>query len=381
MNYKIIHINSYDILRWWEVVFNSYFSILWWKKISLDAFIFKNKIYRFFAKYFFDPILFFKLRFLYKKYNPDLILCHDFSLSPLTFLLSIFWYKVVQVVHSAFNACCPSWWAYYMKDYSECDVIPNFNKCRRNCWFSRIKRKYVYSIYHLWNYLQVKLRKKNINTFISPSESLSKILLKNWFKNVFVVNNPLTIDIKKFESQNLNKKNIILFVWAMIEKKGVLLLIDSLIKLKDILKDWEFVFIWEGPLLNSLKQKTKLLPQFTFTWFLNHNKVQEYFRIAKISILSTVSLENYPNVLIEWLLNNCIVIWSNRWWTIEILWEDLVFQVYDINNNTLSQKILEVTSNLDKYYNISQYQKEYIIKSNSNEIFCEKINMLLKTVL
>jgi len=375
---KILYINDFEDGGGAETIFNLTYNLFKEnaKKIILDNLIPKNKIIRFISKFFFDPILYFKIKKMIKDYNPDIIHLHNYNLAPLTVLLAVKGYNTVQTIHAS-GQICPSAWGVYKKTYEKCNLKPNLNKCIKNCFYN--KPKFLSIPYYIWHKSIVFLRKKIIKYFIFPSEALKKSFEKNSFKNLYVLRNPSPYS-NNTRIRNYNKKNnIILYVGKLIEMKGAHLLVDVLKNL-DNLKNWKFIFIGDGDLKKYLEEKVKNDKRFVFLGWVNHRNLKNYYNQAKILVVPSIYFENYPTVILEGLFFNNIIIGSDRGGIPEMINDKLIFKIYDRRNNNLKEKILEIINNYEKYKKISKRDKENILKYTLDK-YKDKLKKIYKKVL
>ena len=126
-------------------------------------------------------------------------------------------------------------------------------------------------------------------------------------KRILVVPNP----IEKYSFHNTIKSEIILFVGRLSKEKRVKDLIVAFYKIQKSYDDYELWIVGDGPENNNLKELTKELNLFHKVKFLGRKKdVKNYYRKANIFVLPSVS-EGFPNVILEAMSNDCIVISSN----------------------------------------------------------------------
>jgi len=373
---KILFINDYKNWGWAEVIWNLTYKLFDNSNILyLEDLIWKNKLFKLFNMLFFNIFLYFKLKKVIKEFKPDIIHLHNYNLSPITVLLAIKNYKSVQTVHASWQIC-PSSWGVYRKNYKKCNLKPWFKKCMTNCFFDKPKIPWI--IYYFWHRFVVKLRKKYTKWFIFPSQALKKWFEINWFKNLVVISNPIVFDIKK--ESNVKKENIILYVWKIIKLKWVDILVESL--LKTDIDNYKFIFVWDWPLLNKLKEKTKNDNRFNFLWKVSHDEVINYHLKSKIVVVPSIWFDNYPTSIIEWLLTDNIIIWFDRWWIKELLWENLTINIDSWNYiDKLNKKINEIVENYNKYKEISLERKEMILKNNFVEKYKEKLEKFYSLIL
>jgi len=360
---KILHINDYEISGGAEVIFNNIYNELWGEKIILDTYIKKNKFLRLCNLFFLNFSLIFSLRRMIKKNNFDVILLHNYNLSPFSIFLWIYFHKnIVQIIHSCGQSGCVSSWGVYRKNYKKCNIIPDYKKCSSLCWYD--KNKFSFFIYYFWLKGVVFFRKKYIHKFIVPSIALAKVLKQNNFKNVLVLNNYINLQRYNFSSK---KENILLYVWGFLEYKWVRQVLKSFSQLKE--KKWNFYLIWEWPILSDLQKKYYKNKNIKFLWFKNNKEVLEYYKKSKIVIIPSICFDNYPTVALEAIYNNCKVIGSNRWGIWEIIWKKNTFDILD--NRNIQKKILEAFNNPD-------IQKNTFDTLMKKEIYIKKLLQYLK---
>lgn len=365
---KILHINSTWIYSWAENVYRFIYNNLWWEKISIDDYIFKNKYLKFFNKFLFSFTLFYKVKNTIKNYNPDVILIHWIDYSPFPVLLWVYWHKnVVQIVHDATQAWCPSAWTIYRKNYWKCDIKMNYFKCLKNCAYD--KSKIAFFVYYFWLKMFLFLKRKIIRKYISPSISLKKILLNNNFNNVEVLLN--TIDYKYLE-QDIRKENILLFVGSIDKRKWIDKLLEAVDELDILKENWKFIIIWNWEILDELKEKyTDNF--YNFLGKIDNSDVLEYCKKSKILFVPSILFESFWLVALEWVLNDNIVLWNNIWWIPEIITEFNTFNILD--KNSIKNKILDVIDNYNDYYSKSQIQKKIFLDNNHK--YFEKLKKIM----
>lgn len=354
---KILHINDYYINSWAEQIYRNIYDNLWWKKIELNNYLFKNNILKIVNKFFFSFSLYLEIRKVIKNYNPEVILLHNINLSPFSVLYAIRWHKnIVQIVHDATQAGCPSGWCIYRKNYWKCDIKMNYKKCSQNCAFD--KPKIWFTIYYFWLKYFLFLKKKIIKKYISPSQSLTYILKNNEFKNTITLLNTIDINWNDNISQ---KENIFLYIWAVDKRKWIDLLLEAIDELDFIKKDWKIMVIWDWEILEELKNKYKD-NFYHFLGRLTNQQALEYCKKSKILFVPSILFESFWLVALEGILNNNIVLGNNIWWIPEIITESNTFNILD--KNTVKNKLVDVLNNFEKYYNKSQRQKQIFIDNN-----------------
>ncbi len=366
---KILHINDYYIYSWAEKVYRDIFEKLWWEKITLIDYVFNNKILKLYNKLFFSFFIYNKIKKIVKKYNPDVILLHQINLSPFSVLLAIKWNKnVVQIVHDATQAWCPSAWTIYRKNYWKCDVKMSYKKCSKNCAYD--KSKIWFFVYYFWLKLFLFLKKKIIKKYISPSDALRNILINNNYKNIITLWN--SIEFKKTDNKQ-KKENIMLYVWAVDKRKWIDKILEAVDELDFIKNNWKFIIIWDWDIYNDLKWKYNN-NFYNFLWRLDNKEVINYYKKSKIVFIPSLCFESFWLVALEGIIYDNIVLWNNIWWIPEIISKDNIFNT--LNKNEIKNKLIDILNNFDFYYIKSQKQKSMFLEKN--KLYFDNLLKILK---
>lgn len=189
----------------------------------------------------------------------------------------------------------------------------------------------LHTPFFVWNkYNKIKYTEKNnmiekeeiedifeCDSLYSCSESLKSLIKKelNYKKNIKVINNPIIYKEIKHE----NKKDIILFVGSLEERKGVFELARELNYFYRNNTKFLTLFIGEDTKRNRFQESTKKIIMNILheeyhdkIKFLGHLKQEELFELykkAKLAIFPSL-YENFPYVLLEAMLNNCLCMGS-----------------------------------------------------------------------
>jgi GalNAc-alpha-(1->4)-GalNAc-alpha-(1->3)-diNAcBac-PP-undecaprenol alpha-1,4-N-acetyl-D-galactosaminyltransferase len=151
-----------------------------------------------------------------------------------------------------------------------------------------------------------------INKFFYPNSygiisqtniAKEKMLQKITHNNISVIGNP----IKSLSLNNSSKrKNIILNVGRFISTKNQELLLNYFYEIEN--EDWELWYVGEGPLLESVKQRTIELDISSKVKFLGNQKnIEKYYTQSKIFAFTSTS-EGFPNALGEAMGAGCACI-------------------------------------------------------------------------
>ncbi|MDZ7580396.1 MAG: glycosyltransferase family 4 protein [Deltaproteobacteria bacterium] len=138
---------------------------------------------------------------------------------------------------------------------------------------------------------------------ISPSTFLKSLIKKRTDARVTVINNGFNLSGN--HDVVATKKNMVLVVTRMFERKGVQYLLESI---RNMQTDWEFVIVGDGPYLQTLKNLANSLDQrVCFTGFIKGKHLLNLYQAAKIFVFPSV-MENFPVVLLEAMDAGCAII-------------------------------------------------------------------------
>jgi len=138
---------------------------------------------------------------------------------------------------------------------------------------------------------------------ISPSNFLKSLIQKKIDAQVTVVNNGFCPS--EMHPDLNGKKNMVLVVTRMFERKGVQYLVEAIRNMKT---DWKFVVAGDGPYLPVLKKMAAGLDhKICFTGFIKGKPLSDLYRAAKIFVFPSAK-ENFPVVLLEAMDSGCAII-------------------------------------------------------------------------
>lgn len=151
---------------------------------------------------------------------------------------------------------------------------------------------------------------KNANYFIAISKHIEQRLKKNTNKKIFQIYNPISQESKsslnKKEARlklKLNFKKIVLFVGSLTKDKGA----HIIPKIAEKIPNVDFLILGEGPLKEELLKSS--LNNLHLIGF-KKNPV-DYYKAADILLVPSTWEEPFGRVVIEGLLNDCVVIGSD----------------------------------------------------------------------
>lgn len=187
---------------------------------------------------------------------------------------------------------------------------------------------------------------RNFNIITTVSSHMKDYLERSLA--IEVIHIPNGIDRNIFFNRNLGKEKMILYVGRLVDFKGV----PILFKLAKKLKDYNFVFIGEGPLKDSIT-----LDNVKFLGKKNSQEVGEFYNKSAYALFLS-KYENFPLVGLEAMACGAIVITSSI----------PGFKEYVENgNNGFLINNLDLESLLDTFSKIDSRDDLDTIKLNAQE--------------
>lgn len=216
---------------------------------------------------------------------------------------------------------------------------------------------------------------------ISVSIQLKQIL-DNRF-NLHSTYLPNCVDPKVFNAKfqtKSGKRGI--FVGGLIERKGITILVDVLISILLSKKAiFQFEIIGEGPLKAKLFKKVKnsgLDKYIHFCGLKSNNEVANLMQESDFFVLPSWA-ENNPVAMIEAQMCGLPAISSDLPWAKDIISEETGILIPAGSHEALKQAIIYLLFNLKKFDD--QVIRERACKKFSNEVVCNQLNQIYKTVL
>ncbi|WP_027129610.1 glycosyltransferase family 4 protein [Gemella cuniculi] len=233
----------------------------------------------------------------------------------------------------------------------------------------------------------------NSDAIYSCSESLKNLLKKEIIelenKEIRVVNNPII----QFEMNRKEKvkKDIILYVGSLEQRKGVLVLANELNDFFEKDTFHKVVFIGKDTHRNKFNRSTKELiinyiePKYRdrvfFLGHLSFEKISKYYSDVKVAIFPSL-YENFPYVLIEAMNFGCVCIGSKNGGMSEII-EDGIngFLCNPYKKGDILKKIEKVILLEEKKYKeISKNAKVTLKKVAPDKIFKETMEVYKEAI-
>ena len=248
----------------------------------------------------------------------------------------------------------------------------------RDYWFfdgfSYKSKNFLFKMYHRHYF---KKYSKYVDIVTAPSEATLSIAKKSsYFKKAsfHFVNNGIEFDLNNTlelinKKKNQDKKEYTyLFAGTLVEKKGLLNLIDAFNMLND--NKYKLKICGDGFLKDKVLEACKNNPNISYLGKINKEQLYKEYENSDIVVVPSLWVEPFGMVVIEAMINGCPVVGSNFGGIHEIISNvkggievdpanvnDLKEALKTIANQDTIQKLLE---NIEK--NIECYQIDNTIK-------------------
>jgi len=179
------------------------------------------------------------------------------------------------------------------------------------------------------------------------------------------------IDIQEY-SREFKEDTTFLYIGAMVEKKGVGDLIDTILKYKD-LNRYKFIFAGGGTLLDRLKDKAKGIDNIIFKDWLDSEEVIKLYKSVDILILPSYA-EGFPNVISEALNYRLPIISTNVGGISESVKNNFNGILFEPKNRfQLYRSIRRLGESRELREKFSKNSEEILITNHSIDINCQKL--------
>jgi len=233
---------------------------------------------------------------------------------------------------------------------------------------------------------------KNIDELSVVSNALKNEVKESGYKKSIHVF-PMGVDTGEFSPTKKDislkeKLNIfgefLLFVGMVIEAKGVRLLIEALPEILTEFPGARLVVIGEGDVKTEMIRLTsqlKITDNVIFTGALPHEELPPYFATADLFILPSFS-EGFGLVIIEAMSCKTLAVTSNLEVIHDIITENETGFFFEaINKVAISEKIIFVLKNKEKFENIREKGRQHIIEKFDWNIVSNNYSILLNKLI
>jgi len=182
------------------------------------------------------------------------------------------------------------------------------------------------------------------------------------------------IEIQEYTKEFTSDKVTFLYVGWMVEKKGIIELIDVILEHRD-LDNYEFIFIGGGTLLDEYRAKIETLgiTNIQLKGWMNSKDITSFYEKADALILPSHA-EGFPNVILEALNYKLPVISTDVGGVAESVIDNsngFLFEPKD--KKRLYENIKKIGSSLALREEFSKNSEDILKRNHSIDINCKKI--------
>lgn len=298
---------------------------------------------------FLNPVVYFRLRRLLKKLNPDVIHLHNIRKHSIALLKALNGFPVVQTVHDYYPICPTMTNIHKNKEVCETGL-------KSSCLFQHVGRysPFMY-VGLLISFFRARvLLKKVVRYFIAPSPLLQKYLEKNGFIPVTCI---LPFTQKTSFSEKPFTSNYFLYVGRLQKNKGVDILVEEFAQACQKNSNLILKIAGEGELENTLKAKVRQLQLEKNILFLG--RVQKPpFEECMAVIFPSIGLESFGLVITEAMAAGRVVIGSNRGPTAGLVEHEKTGLLFDpLKSGDLAKAILRMEPAQAEQWGRAAWQK------------------------
>ena len=255
-----------------------------------------------------------KFKKLVADFKPDIIhihnIYHQISPSILDVARSA---KIPVVMHlHDYKLICPNYQLFVDgKTCEACRKTKYYHCTQKKCLKGSTSKSLLATIEMYIHHSILKIYKKNITFFISPSQFMkNEIISFGWPENkIEIIANPYSSSLIATEEEisNNNEENYLLYFGRLSPEKGLTTLIKAA-----AISNLPIKFVGAGPEEENLRKEAKRLNVLTdFTGFKHKEELKLIILKAKAVIIPSIWYENMPLSLLEALSLGKIVIASD----------------------------------------------------------------------
>lgn len=306
---------------------------------------------------------------------------HSLWSSPLTCYPALKGYKSIQLIHDYYPICPTSLCVVTGENDRICTGGYKKEFCLKKCTENGSKLQLF--IKYIYMKLYEFIRKRYIDLFISPSQTLCNYL-EEYKYNTICINNPLA-NIEKLSEEIKLKNSIKKYIYAggINHQKGIIEFLNVFVRFsknKDVCME-----VYGDITDNNIKNDFyKLINQenskIKYYGHVDNNIIRNALKQSDYMIMPSKWMENYPTSVLEAMASGTVVIGSNRGGIPEMLSNNcgLIYEygndedLLDILTKSLHLKDIEYRKIRDNAYNkVNEY--------NTYEVYYDKIKKILKT--
>jgi glycosyltransferase involved in cell wall biosynthesis len=242
----------------------------------------------------------------------------------------------------------------------------------------------IWSFNKGWKKLLLKFSLKKINFITCQSKPLMTEILKLGFHHENIEVLPIGIDTEMFSPEKYDsnlkvqfnvKDTLLLFVGGLIERKGIMDLLNAMPEVIEHFPEIKLMIIGDGLLKEKIEQRIELLKlkeNVLLLGKIENRKLPKYFATADIFILPSYS-EGFPLVVMEALSSGTIPIVSKLPVFTEDPYKEKLYKFVECGDiKSIENTLIEVIKNLKNNIYSKRLPRDFAQQNLNLEIISNK---------
>lgn len=346
-------------------VFFLYFSVADQSRLSSNEYLVPIK--QGYKKLIFDIKSYLSIRKIVKMVAPDLVIVNNIFSSPITQLLALRGYPVIQVVHD-YSIVCPR--SNCVDDTNA--VCPGYicGKCLTKCRYHGSRWQLALK---LWQVKRMEaLRKKYVSVLISPSQKLCTYL-EEYGYHAYYVPNP--VELKVHQKSSVKNQREYIYLGVINENKGIIELMHAFSKFS---KGKDVHLSLYGNITDDVARRLiqeNHNEKISYKGHVGSEAIPQLIAEAYAIIVPSKWMENYPTTVLEGFAYKTLVIGSDCGGIPEQLADGRgICYEYGKLDEALNEAY-KLTETVYERYQEKGYR--YVIQNNEMERYARKIISVL----
>ena len=331
-----------------------------------NLFVYRNRsrqrVLKHFLVYYFDPILYTRLRKWIKKINPDVIHVQNIGIFTISILLAVRdCPKIVKTVHDI-SILCPSR-AGYWGEGIECECGLGMKCGMRGClsWFRLMYKTIPF-------YLSLLISQRIIHSYIVASTSLANKLRGFGYSPVFTVMHFVDLNVQPIEYP-ADDTQTILFAGRVEKEKGVCVLLKAFQKVINRFPQSVLVIAGDGSYLKPIQSTiaSEFSSSMRILGKIPPDELQLWYQKAWLVAVPSIIFENTTMVICEAMAAGRPIVGS-RIGGIEHITDQITGLLCEPgNSDDLAEKICLILGNSNFGTMLGKNARKYAVNNFSSQ--------------
>ncbi len=217
-----------------------------------------------------------------------------------------------------------------------------------------------------------KALSKRADYFTVQTAGMAKLLSESGYNRKRIKVIPNVLD-KRFYAQSPSLDKKVIYVGRLVEKKGIMSIVDAFVSINGEYPDWKFKILGSGPLKRDITQKIKEYKDISVD-YCPYEELPNQYRSASVLVHGSRYPEPFSRTWLEAMASETAIVASRNPSSEEVL-ED-VAELYDpFSQRDLRLALESVIKNNSKRRQMRMRGKEHIEKYRPQKIVPQFINI------